>query len=94
MKKKMMNDVIRLTTIEHRVNKGLIPKDSDIYFLYRLYTEAKNATTTHQSGTDGRTEESVRTDNNERPRQKRLRQRRSVWSGTSNQEDTILEGGE
>ena len=90
----MMNDESRFTAIEHRVNKGLIPKDSDIYFLYRLYTKAKNEATKHHSRTDGRTEESVRTDNNERPGQKRLRQRRSVWSGTSDQEATVLEGGQ
>ena len=91
--KKMMNDATRLIAIEHRVNKGLIPKDSDIYFLYRLYTETKNEATKHHSRTDGRTEESVRTDNNERPRQKRFRQRRSVWSGTGDQEASVLEGG-
>ena len=107
---RMMNNSIRLQSIEHRVRKGLVPKYSDVYFLYTLYMDLKkehflytlymdlkNEPTEeppHNERTDGGTEKSVRRGRPRRSEEKRVRQGDSVWSESSNKKDNSMEGGE
>lgn len=87
----MTND-LRLKSIEHKVQKGLIPRDSDIYFLYRMYVN-EQAKFADLERTIGRTEESVRGDIPKRPYKKRVRQGSSVRSGESDTETGNMEEG-
>lgn len=93
----MMNNSIRLQSIEHRVRKGLVPKDSDVHFLYTLYMDLKNEPAEeppHNERTDGGTEKGVRRGRPRRSEEKRVRQGDSVWSESSDKKDSSMEGGE
>ena len=92
----MMNNSIRLQSIEHRVRKGLVPKDSDVHFLYTLYMDLKNEPTeepAHHERTDGGTKESVRRGRPRRSKEERVRQGDTVWSESSDKKDSSMEGG-
>lgn len=91
-----VSSAIRMAAIKYRIERGLIDRNSDLYFLYNMYMEASNGANTelvHQSGTDGRTEESNRDDNAERPKKRGVRKRRTVRTRASVKEDSTLEGG-
>ena len=87
-----MTNELRLKSIEHRIQKGLVPRDSDIYFLYRMY-ENEQAKLADLERTYGRTEESVRGDIPKRPYKKRVRQGSSVRSGESDTKTGNMEEG-
>lgn len=91
----MMNNSIRLQSIEHRVRKGLVPKDSDVHFLYTLYMDLKNEPAEeppHNERTDGGTEKGVRRGRPRRSEEKRVRQGDSIWSESSDKKDSSMEG--
>lgn len=91
-----ISNAIRLNTIEYRMKRGLIPRDSDLFFVYNLYMELKNEREEkliHKQGTDRGIRKGVRKGYTRRSKKERVREGDSVRSESSNQEDNVLEGG-
>lgn len=84
----------RYTTIKHKVERGLVPRDSDLFHIFTILQEVLNEKEpTHHKRVDGGAEESVRPARRGRPKKVRVREGSSVRNNPSTSKDSAMEGG-
>lgn len=87
----------RLDVIKYKIERGLVSRDSDLYFVYTLLMEKINETTreevSHNERTDDRTPETVRSHRRRRLAEDRVREGSPLRPDAGDQENTTVEGG-
>ena len=87
---------LRLEAIKYKYSKGLIPRESDLYFVLSTWLEEKKLDaerSLHQPGVDGGVRQSVRKTRRGRPKKERVREGDSLRTDDSTQETSTMEGG-
>ena len=84
----------KFTTIKYKFDRGLIPRSSDLYYIFSLLLEAQNEREelSHHERADGGTKESVRKASRGRPKKDGVRQGGSVRKTSSTSKDSAMEG--
>lgn len=87
----------RLNIIKHKIERGLVPRDSDLFFVYTILmgtiNEAAREKISHNTGTDGRTNQTIRNNRRRGSEKDGVREGNPIWTNSSNQENNTVEGG-